>query len=142
MPAAVARLMAPEPLSLGLDDSRFSSGVPALDAWPRGIARLNEAKGGSRTYILAMAAASQASAGPLRVQLRSDGFHPVLAGASQNRSPSSCLDSSESMRTTKLKAFGTNSSSTLRGAPWQPFSDREPLMLILRVFEPRALLEP
>ena len=41
----------PEPLSPRHDVSQFSSGVPTLDAWLRGKARLNEAKGGARTYV-------------------------------------------------------------------------------------------
>ena len=41
----------PEPLSPHHDVSQFSSGVPTLDAWLRGKARLNEAKGGARTYV-------------------------------------------------------------------------------------------
>ena len=41
----------PEPLPPHHDVSRFSSGVPTLDAWLRGKARLNEAKGGARTYV-------------------------------------------------------------------------------------------
>ena len=42
---------APEPLGAQHDVSQFSSGVPALDAWLQGKARLNEAKGGARTYV-------------------------------------------------------------------------------------------
>ena len=41
----------PEPLAPHHDGSQFSSGVPTLDAWLRGKARLNEAKGGARTYV-------------------------------------------------------------------------------------------
>ena len=44
-------LTAPEPLGPQQDVSQFSSGVPALDAWLQGKARLNEAKGGARTYV-------------------------------------------------------------------------------------------
>ena len=44
-------LTAPEPLGPQHDVSQFSSGVPALDAWLQGKARLNEAKGGARTYV-------------------------------------------------------------------------------------------
>ena len=50
-PAAVGAVEAPEPLAHRHDISRFSSGVPSLDAWLRGKARLNEAKGGARTYV-------------------------------------------------------------------------------------------
>ena len=41
----------PEPLAARHDVTQFSSGVPTLDAWLRGKARLNEAKGGARTYV-------------------------------------------------------------------------------------------
>ena len=44
-------LSAPEPLDPSHDISQLSSGVPALDAWLRGKARLNEAKGDSRAYV-------------------------------------------------------------------------------------------
>ena len=42
---------APEPLGPQHDLSQFASGVPALDSWLHGKARLNEAKGGARTYV-------------------------------------------------------------------------------------------
>ena len=41
----------PEPLASRHDISQFSSGVPTLDAWLRGKARMNEARGGARTYV-------------------------------------------------------------------------------------------
>ncbi len=46
------RVTAPEPLGEGHDVSGFASGAPALDAWLRGKARLNEAKGGARAYVV------------------------------------------------------------------------------------------
>ena len=49
--APVGTLRAPEPLAPHHDVSRFSCGVPALDAWLRGKARMNEARGGARTYV-------------------------------------------------------------------------------------------
>ena len=42
---------APLPLGPQHDITHFFSGVPALDAWLQGKARLNEAKGGARTYV-------------------------------------------------------------------------------------------
>ena len=42
----------PEPLTSSHGISQFSSGVPALDTWLRGKARLNEAKGGACTYVV------------------------------------------------------------------------------------------
>jgi len=47
----VGPLGPPEPLAPRHDLSQFSSGVPVLDAWLRGKARLNEARGGARTYV-------------------------------------------------------------------------------------------
>ena len=44
-------LRPPEPLASRHDVSQFSSGAPTLDSWLRGKARLNEAKGGARTYV-------------------------------------------------------------------------------------------
>ena len=44
-------LRPPEPLASRHDVSQFSSGVHTLDSWLRGKARLNEAKGGARTYV-------------------------------------------------------------------------------------------
>ena len=45
-------LSAPTPLAPHHDVSRFSSGIPALDAWLHRKARLNEARGGARTYVV------------------------------------------------------------------------------------------
>ena len=42
---------APEPLGPQHDVSHFASGLDALDSWLQGKARLNEAKGGVRTYV-------------------------------------------------------------------------------------------
>ncbi len=40
-----------EPLATRHDISQFFSSLPTLDAWLRGKARLNEARGGARTYV-------------------------------------------------------------------------------------------
>ena len=45
-------MTAPEPIGEGYDVSRFESGAESLDAWLRRKARLNEAKGGARTYVV------------------------------------------------------------------------------------------
>ena len=44
-------MTAPEPISARHDVSRFRAGAESLDAWQR-RARLNKAKGGSRTYVV------------------------------------------------------------------------------------------
>ena len=43
---------APEPISERHDVSRFDSGMPSLNTWLQRKARLNEAKGGARTYVV------------------------------------------------------------------------------------------
>ena len=48
---ALREIGPPEPLASRHDISRFSSGVPTLGAWLQGKARLNEARGGARTYV-------------------------------------------------------------------------------------------
>ena len=47
----MGRVAALEPLADSHDVSRFSSGVPGLDIWLQDKERLNEAKGGARTYV-------------------------------------------------------------------------------------------
>lgn len=42
----------PEPIGARHDISLFDSGVSGIDAWLRSKARLNEAKGGARTYVV------------------------------------------------------------------------------------------
>ena len=44
-------MKSPEPLAPRYDFSQFSSGVETLDAWLLGKARLNESRGGARTYV-------------------------------------------------------------------------------------------
>ena len=50
-PPPVGPLGPPEPLASRHDVTQFSSGIPILDSWLRGKSRLNEAKGGARTYV-------------------------------------------------------------------------------------------
>ena len=45
-------MTSPEPIDERHDVSRFESGAESLDAWLRRKALLNEAKGGSRTYVV------------------------------------------------------------------------------------------
>ena len=45
-------MTAPEPIEEQHDVSRFESGAASLDVWLRRKARLNEAKGGARTYVV------------------------------------------------------------------------------------------
>ena len=66
----------PEPLSPSHDISQFSSGVPTLDAWLKGKARLNEARGGARTYVACEGA-------------RVAGFYSLAASSAERRRLSS-----------------------------------------------------
>ena len=45
-------LTAPKPLNARHDVSHFDCGAPSLNTWLRRQARLNEAKGGARTYVV------------------------------------------------------------------------------------------
>lgn len=47
----MAAINAPQPLDEQHDVSRFDAGVPSLNTWLQRKARLNEAKGGARTYV-------------------------------------------------------------------------------------------
>ena len=48
----MATISAPQALNVDHDISQFDSGVSDLDDWLRGVARLNELTGGSRTYVI------------------------------------------------------------------------------------------
>ncbi|MCY4384774.1 MAG: GNAT family N-acetyltransferase [Nitrospinae bacterium] len=48
----MGEITGPEPLVAYHDVSRFDSGVESLDAWLKSKGRLNEAKGGARTYVV------------------------------------------------------------------------------------------
>ena len=45
-------ITAPEPLNPRHDVSQFDCGAPGLNTWLQRKARLNEAKGGARTYVV------------------------------------------------------------------------------------------
>ena len=45
-------ITAPEALAAQHDVSRFDCGVPGINAWLQRKARLNESKGGARTYVV------------------------------------------------------------------------------------------
>ena len=48
----MGEITGPEPLGAHHDVSRFDSGVESLDAWLRSKGRLNEAKGGAWMYVV------------------------------------------------------------------------------------------
>ncbi len=167
----MAALSAPESLGSQHDVSDFSSGVPALDAWLRSKARLNEAKGGARTYVACDG-------------VRVAGFYSLAASSVERRRVSSrvgrnmpepipvillgqlAVDTSYQghrlgsdllidaarralaaadligARAIVVQAINDQAGSFYGRFGFRPFSDREPLMLLLRMSELAALLDP
>ena len=161
----------PEPLAPRHDISQFSSGVPTLDAWLRGKARLNEARGGARTYV--------ACDGD-----RVAGFYSLAASSVERRRLSSrigrnmpdpvpvillgqlavdeawrglglgsdlLIDAVRRARTAAgvvgaravaVQAIDDRARAFYERFGFRPFSEREPLMLVLRMSEIAGLLEP
>ena len=162
-------LSPPEPLASHHDISQFSSGVPTLDAWLKGKARLNEAGGGARTYV--------AGDGD-----RVTGFYSLAASSVERRRVSSRVGRNmpdpvpvillgqlavdEVWRRRRLgsdllidAAWRSQAAAGVVGARavvvqaiddrgrvfyekfgFRPISDREPLMLVLRMCEIEELL--
>ena len=160
----------PEPLAARHDISRFSSGVPTLDAWLRGKARLNEARGGARTYVacdgdrvagfysLAASAAERRRVSSRVGRDMPDPIPVILLGqiavdeAYRGRRLGSDLLVDAARRS--LAAAGTVGARAVivqaideraRGFyerfGFRPFSAREPLMLALRMSEIAGLLD-
>ena len=160
----------PEPLASSHDISRFSSGVPTLDAWLRGKARLNEARGGARTYVACdgervagfySLAASSVERG--RVSSRvgrnmPDPIPVILLGqlavdeAYRGRRLGSDLliDAARrslaaagtvGARAVVVQAIDERARAFYERFGFRPFSEREPLMLALRMSEIAGLLD-
>ena len=161
----------PEPLASHHDITRFSSGVPTLDAWLKGKARLNEARGGARTYV--------ACAGD-----RVAGFYSLAASSVERRRLSSRVGRNMpdpvpvillgqlavdedcrgrrlgtdllvdavrrassaagvvGARAVAVQAIDERARAFYEKFGFRPFSEREPLMLVLRMSEIAGLLEP
>ena len=161
----------PEPFSPSHDISQFSSGVPTLDAWLRGKARLNEARGGARTYVACDGARvagfySLAASSVERRRLSSrvgrnmpDPIPVILLGqlavdeAWRGRGLGSDLliDAARralaasglvGARAVVVQAIDERARAFYERFGFRPFSDREPLMLVLRMSEITGLLEP
>ena len=161
----------PEPLASRHDISRFSSGVPTLDAWLQGKARLNEARGGARTYVACdgdrvagfyslAASAVQRSRVSSRVgrnmpdpvpvpvillgQLAVDeayrgrrlGSDLLVDAGRRARSAAGIVDA----RAVVVQAIDERAKAFYGRFGFRPFSDCEPLMLVLRMSELDALL--
>ncbi len=164
-------LTPPEPLTPRHDISQFSSGVSALDAWLRGKARLNEARGGARTYVVcdgdrAVGFYSLAASAVERRRVSSrvgrgmpDPIPVILLGqlavdeAYQGRRLGSDLlvDALRralaaagviGARAVIVQAIDERAKVFYGRFGFRPFSDREPLMLTLRMSELDALLRP
>ena len=161
----------PEPLAPRHDISQFSSGVPTLDAWLRGKARLSEAKGGARTYVACdgdrvagfySLAASSVERRRLSSRVGRDMPDPVpviLLGqlavdeARRGRGLGSDLlidavgralaaAGEVGARAVVLQAIDERARAFHERFGFRPFSEREPLMPVLRMSEIAGLLEP
>ena len=161
---------APEPLADSHDVSRFSSGVPGLDAWLKGNARQNEARGGARTHVACdgnrvvgfyslAASAVERRRVPSRVgrsmpepvlvillgqiavdthyQGRGLGSDLLVEAAKRALSAAAVIG----VRAIIVQALDERAKSFCVRFGFRPFSEREPLMLLLRISELRALLQ-
>jgi len=166
----VGPVAAPQPLGPQHDVSQFSSSVPALDAWLRGKAQRNEAKGGARTYVVCDGD-------------RVAGFYSLAASAVERRRVSSrvgrgmpdpvpvillgqlavdtdyrgrrlgsdlLVDAGRralaaadviGARAIVVQAIDERAKTFYDRFGFRPFSDREPLMLVLRISELKAMLQ-
>ena len=161
---------APVPLGPRHDISQFSSGVPALDTWLQSKARLNEAKGGARTYVacdgdrvagfysLAASAVEKRRLSSRASRNMPEPVPVILLGqlavdsAHQGRRLGSDLlvDAARRARTAAevigaraivVQAIDEQAKTFYGRFGFRPVSDREPLMLILRISELDELLE-
>ena len=166
----MAPLTAPEAFRPDRHDvSQFSSGVSALDAWLQDKARLNEQKGGARTYVACDGA-------------RVAGFYSLAASAVERRRVSSrvgrsmpepipvillgqlavdidyrgrrlgadlLIDAARravaaadqiGARAIVVQAIDDEARSFYERFGFRRFSEAEPLMLVLRMSELRSLL--
>ncbi len=161
---------APVPLGPQHDVSLFASGVAALDSWLQGKARLNEAKGGARTYVacdgnrvvgfysLAASAVERRRVssrvgrsmpepvpvillGQLAVdanyQGRYLGSDLLIDAAARALAAAGVIGA----RAIVVQAIDEAAAAFYGQFGFRPFSDREPLMLLLRISELRALLQ-
>ena len=162
-------IAAPEPIAEGHDVSRFCTGVPGLDAWLRSKAWLNEAKGGARTYVACDSeqvvgfyslAASAVEKRRLSSRIGRSMPEPVpviLLGqlavdtSYQGRGLGSDLlvDAAKralsaahliGARAIVVQALNNEAKAFYGRFGFRPFSDREPLMLVLRLSELKAAL--
>ena len=160
---------APQPLGPQHDVSQFPSGVPALDTWLQGKARLNEAKGGARTYVacdgdrvagfysLAASAVERHRVSSRVGRNMPEPIPVILLGQLavdtdyQGRRLGSDLliDAAQralaaadviGARAIVVQAIDEQAKAFYGRFGFRPFSNREPLMLLLRISELKALL--
>ena len=161
---------APQPLGARHDVSQFDSGIDGLNTWLQRKARLNEATGGARTYVVcdgdrvvAFYSLAASSVERRRVSSRVGRNMPepipvILLGQLavdvnyQGRGLGSDLliDAGKralaaadviGARAIVVQAFSEEAKTFYEQFGFLPFSDREPLMLILRISELRAVLQ-
>ena len=160
----------PEPLGAHHDVSRFDSGAQSLDAWLKSKSRLNEAKGGARTYVvcegervIAFYSLAAGSVERRRVSSRVGRSMPepipvillgqlavdidcqgrglggdLIVDASRRALAAADLIGARAVITQTLDEEAGNSHERFG---FRAFSDREPLMLLLRISELREMLE-
>ena len=145
--------------------------MPGLDAWLQSKARLNEAKGGARTYVACggawvvafyslAASAVERRRVPSRVGRSMPEPVPVILLGQlavdtgyQGRGLGSDLlvDAAKRVlsaaefigaRAIVVQSLDDRAKSSCGRFGFRPFSEREPLMLLLRIPELRALLQP
>ena len=159
----------PEPLDERHDISEFHSGVSSIDKWLRSKAHLNEAKGGARTYVVcdgecvvgfySLAASSVERRrlssrvarnmpepvpvillGQLAVDARYRGLglgSDLLVDAAKRSLAAVNLIGA---RAVVVRALDERAKSFYAQFGFRPYSDREPLMLVLRISELRVFL--
>ena len=166
----MAPLGPPRHLAPHHDVSQFSSGVPTLDAWLRGKARLSEVRGGARTYVacdgdcvVGFYSLAASSVERRRVSSRAgrgmpDAVPAILLGqlAVDERWRGRRLGSDLLIDATRrcaaaasvvgaravvVQAIDEWATAFYAKFGFRPFSDREPCMLILRMSEIEALLQ-
>ena len=163
-------LSAPEPISERHDVSRFDSGMHSLNTWLQRKARLNEAKGGARTYVvcdgdrvIAFYSLAASSVERRRVSSRVGRSMPepipvILLGQlavdtnyqGRGLGTDLLIDAGKralaaadviGARAIVVQALNEGAKPFYERFGFLPFSEREPLMLLLRISELRAALE-
>lgn len=163
-------ISAPEPLAPHHDVTKFRSGILSLDTWLQRAARRNEARGGSRTYVacddtrvvgfysLAASGVERrrvASAisrnmpqpvpvillGQLAVDLNFQGRglgSDLLVDAAKRALAAAGVIGA---RAIIVQAYDEQAKSFYERFGFRQFSDLEPLMMVLRMAELRALIQ-